>query len=191
MAAPRRKFTDELSRHAPVARGMVRDSFRSRTLGKREIKRLSRLFDDAEIKAQKITRAAQDKARLAAEEILAHGSRLIEEIFLEARREVEEALAQLPDFDALVATPATRSGTAYGIIRQIADEHGFAMHAITSIQRKNKPAMDARTMAVLAVSEACPTLSDAAIGKLFGPVSGREIDRLKRIARALQVADEP
>lgn len=191
MAAPCRKARDQLSRHAPVARGMVRDSFRARTLGKREIKRLSRLFDDAEIKAQKVTKAAQDKARLAAEQILEQSSRMVEEIYLAARREIEELLAQLPDFDALEATPATGLRTAYGIIRRVADDYGLAMHAITSIQRKNKRAMQARARAVLAVSEGCPALSDEAIGKMFGPVAAREISRLKRVAGELRRAGEP
>lgn len=156
-------MTADLPIHSPIGKARLDSAFVRRALGVKEARRLSSIMEDAELRARaRITQAARD-----AEKILA-----------DAKAEAESILAMLPDFAAIEAAPAVKGKSAFKAIRDVADAHGLPIAAVTRRGRDAR-ATAARGQAVRAVSVACPSMSDADIGKLFSDMKASMVRRYR------------
>lgn len=153
----------DLPRHAPINRRPLDSAFVRHALGANEARRLAQLIDDAETRAQAHLRQAAREA---------------EYIVSQARAEADAILAILPDFAAIAAAPAARGKSAYRAIRDVADTHGLPIAAVTRRGRDAR-ATAARKEAVRAVAEACPAMTDEAIGKLFSGMKAETVRRYR------------
>lgn len=154
---------DDLPIHSPLNKNRLCSAFVRDTLGIKEARRLSRLIDDAE-------RCARARINQAAQEA--------EQIFASARAEAEAVLALLPDFAAIEAAPAKKGKSAFKAIRDIADAHGLPIAAVTRRGRDERATL-ARGEAVRAVADACPSMTDADIGKLFSGMKPATVRRYR------------
>lgn len=155
-------MTSRLPVHAPINHSLDA-AFVGRILGRKEARRLVNLLTDADRQA----RAAILEATREAEKILA-----------DARAEAETILAMLPDFAAIGAAPASKGKSAFSAIRAVADRHGVAMAAVTGKGRDLR-AKSMRAEAICAVADACPTMTDADIGRLFSNLPAASVRRIR------------
>ncbi|MCA0278467.1 MAG: hypothetical protein LCH86_20920 [Proteobacteria bacterium] len=152
----------DLPVHSPLNREPMASPLARRVLGRREVRRLAELMDDAEKRA----RARIELATREAEEIFAH-----------ARAEAEEILRRLPDFSQLERTKARKGKTAFQVVREVADRHGLAFAVVVGRQAHPR-ATAARSEAIRAVVKLMPGITDTELGALF---SGRSADNIRKL----------
>lgn len=152
----------DLPVHSPLNREPMASPLARRVLGRREVRRLAELMDDAEKRA----RARIDLAKREAEEIFAH-----------ARAEAEEILRRLPDFSQLERTKARKGKTAFQVVREVADSHALPFAVVVGRQNHQR-AVVARLEAIHAVIEVMPGITDIELGSLF---SGRSADSIRKL----------
>jgi len=127
-------------------------------LGAVEARRLATVLGKAEAAA----RARLAEAAKAVEQAQIDATRLIDE----AKAEAEAIIAGLPDFAAIEAAPASDGNSAMRAIRDAADRQGIALAAVIGTSQNPKAKL-ARLEAALRVAEACPTLTNRQLGRMF------------------------